>query len=175
MTATIIILVILAAIVAFIASRPSEFRLERAITIAAPPARVFPVINDFHNWNTWSPWEALDPSLQRTFTGASAGAGSVYDWTGNKKVGAGRMTIQKSEPNAVVQILLEFIRPFKATNVTTFTLGSEGANATRVTWAMTGTNNFMMKAMHLVMNMEKLVGGDFEKGLAAMKQQVESR
>jgi uncharacterized protein YndB with AHSA1/START domain len=185
MTTTLVIVVILAAIAAYIASRPADFRIERAITINEPPERVFPILNDFRAWKTWSPWEGLDPELKRTHSGAPMGAGAVYEWTGNKKVGAGRMTIQKSEPPtsqgdrasgaAVVQILLEFIRPFKATNITTFTLGREGAEATRVTWAMTGTRNFMMKAMGLFMKMDDFVGKDFEKGLASMKEQVEAR
>lgn len=175
MTTLIVIVVLVAALAAFIASRPTEFRLERATTINATPERVFPLINDFHSWNTWSPWEALDPTLQRTHSGAPAGVGAVYEWTGNNKVGSGRMTIQKSESPSVVQILLEFLRPFKATNITTFTLGREGADATRVTWSMTGSRNFMMKAMGLFMSMDDLVGKDFEKGLAAMKEQVEAR
>jgi uncharacterized protein YndB with AHSA1/START domain len=175
MTTTLVILVLLVAIAAFIASRPADFRIERATTINAPPERVFPIINDFHAWQRWSPWEGLDPQLKRTHSGAPEGQGAVYEWTGNKKVGAGRMTIQKSEPNSVVQILLEFIRPFKATNITTFTLGREGPESTRVTWAMTGTRNFMMKGMGLFMKMDDFVGKDFEKGLAAMKEQVEAR
>ena len=172
------ILIALAAIVvlfvAVVAMQPSEFRIVRSGTIAAPASDVFAQVNDFHNWMAWSPWEKLDPALQRTHDGAPAGAGAIYSWSGNNKVGEGTMTLTESRPNELIRIKLEFRRPFKATNTSEFTFKPDG-NQTVVTWSMSGRNNFMSKAFCLFMNMDKLVGGDFEKGLANMKSVVETK
>ncbi len=140
------LLVIIVLLVIFIATRPATFHLERSTTIAAPPERVFEQVNDFHSWPGWSPWEKLDPRMKKEFAGSSSGTGSVYSWSGNDKVGEGRMTIERSERPSQVVIKLEFIKPWIATNTTTFTFApvSEG---TKVTWAMDGNNNFMAKAM----------------------------
>lgn len=151
-----------------VATRPADFRVERSITIAAPPAVVFGQVNDFHAWAAWSPWEKLDPGMKRTYTGPPSGTGATYEWQGNDDVGEGRMTIEKSTPPSTVGIKLEFIKPFAATNVTTFTFAEQGPG-TKVTWAMEGTNNFFAKAFGLFMDMDKLVGADFERGLASMK------
>jgi uncharacterized protein YndB with AHSA1/START domain len=160
-------------LVAVATTRPAEFHIERSVTIAAPPAVVFPRVNDFHAWASWSPWEKLDPNLKRTYSGPAAGAGATYAWVGNSDVGEGKMTIQKSEPSSRVAIQLEFIKPFAATNQATFTFAPL-ADGTKVTWGMDGQNNFMSKIVSLFMDMDKLVGGDFERGLANLKQQSES-
>src|SRR5262249_17084650 len=121
-----------------------------------------------------SPWEKLDPQLKRTFDGAAAGTGAIYSWLGNKKVGEGRMTIMESRPSDLIRIKLEFLKPFKATNTAEFTFQPQGEQ-TLVTWSMFGTKNFIIKAFGLLMNMDKLVGGDFERGLTNMKSVVEAR
>ena len=164
--------VVIVILVIVIATRPAKFRIERAIKISAPPTSAFALVNDFHRWGTWSPWEKMDPNLQRTYEGAEAGPGSIYSWKGNNKVGEGRMTIEQSQPSSKVVIKHEFFRPFKATNTATFTFTPEG-DGTMVNWAMDGCNGFVSKAFHMLMDMDKLVGADFERGLAAMKDQAE--
>lgn len=155
-----------------VALQPADFRVERRTTINAAAATVFTHVNDFHLWNAWSPWAKIDPNMKQTFTGAPTGPGAVYTWSGNKEVGEGRMTILESQPAQRVRINLEFITPFEATNLTDFTFKGAG-NQTEVVWAMTGTNNFMLKAASLFMNMDKMVGGDFERGLSQLKSVVE--
>lgn len=161
------LLVLLVGLLAFIATRPDTFRVERSAQISAPPEVAFGLINDFHYWNDWSPWDKLDPNLKRTFDGPTKGTGAVYSWVGNDDVGEGRMTIEDSKPSESVVIKLEFIKPFPATSQTVFTLvPSEGG--TRVTWSMEGKNNFIAKAFTLLMDMDSMVGKDFEKGLASL-------
>lgn len=155
-----------------IAMQPPTFHLERSTTIAAPADAVFAQVNDFHNWSKWSPWEKLDPSMKRSYEGAPAGVGAKYAWVGNKEVGEGRMTIEHSDPSRI-EIKLEFLKPFTATNQATFTFAST-PEGTKTTWAMDGSNNFVSKAFHLVMDMDKMVGGDFERGLAGMKTAAEA-
>lgn len=171
------ILIALAALVAVlvvvIAMQPGSFRIERSATIAAPPSAVFPLVNDFHNWTAWSPWEKLDPAMVRTYSGAPAGAGAVYQWTGNKNVGEGRMTIVESRPNELLRMRLEFLKPFKATNEAIFSFAPV-SNQTKVTWAMTGDKNFIFKAVHMVMNMDKMCGRMFEQGLASLNDAAKS-
>ncbi|HYH78866.1 MAG TPA: SRPBCC family protein [Longimicrobium sp.] len=162
-----------AAPLAYAATRPDTFRIQRSATIAAPPGRIFPHLDDFHRWAAWSPWEKLDPALKRTFSGAGSGAGAVYAWEGNKKVGKGRMEITESDPPSRLAIKLDFITPFEAHNTTTFTLEPAGGE-TRVTWAMDGTNTFGFKVMGVFMNMDRMVGRDFERGLADLKAIAES-
>jgi uncharacterized protein YndB with AHSA1/START domain len=156
-----------------IAGRPDDFTVVRSTTIAAPPATVFEQVNDFHQWDHWSPWAKLDPACKNTFEGAPAGKGAGFAWDGNKKVGAGQMAITESQPVNLIRINLEFLRPFKATNTTEFTFKSEG-NGTLVTWRMFGKNNFMSKAFGLFVNCDQMVGKDFEKGLAQMKSVTET-
>ena len=171
------ILIVLAAVVVVfivvVAMQPAEFRIMRTATLSAPPADVFPHVNDFHNWEAWSPWAKLDLAAKNSFEGAAAGAGAIFKWSGNRQVGEGMMTMTESQPNDLIRIKLEFLRPFKATNTTEFTFKPEG-NQTVVTWSMSGRNNFISKAFCLFMNMDKMVGGDFEKGLANMKSVVEA-
>ncbi|MFN0063770.1 MAG: SRPBCC family protein [Myxococcaceae bacterium] len=152
---------------AFIASRPAAFHIERAATIAAPPDVVFGLVNDFRQWDAWSPWDKRDPNQTRTYSGPQSGVGAGYAWRGNKDVGEGKMTILAAQPNERIDIKLEFIAPMTATNQTVFTFKPE-ANGTRVTWSLDGENDFMGKAFSVVMNMDKMVGGDFEQGLTNM-------
>jgi uncharacterized protein YndB with AHSA1/START domain len=175
------VLLVLAALVGLlavgaivVATRPSEFRVQRSATISAPAPVVFEQVNDFHNWEGWSPWAKLDPAAKNTFEGAPAGEGAVFTWSGNDKVGAGRMTVTDSRPNELVRIKLEFIKPFEATCTTEFTFKPDGDH-TAVTWTMTGRNNFIGKAVCLFNDMDANVGGDFEKGLANMKAAAEAK
>lgn len=164
--------VLLAALLGYAATKPNTFRIQRAASINAAPDRIFEEINDFHRWMDWSPWEKLDPALQRTFSGPQAGVGTIYEWEGNKKVGKGRMEIlESSAPNRIV-IKLDFIKPFEAHNTTEFTLQPNG-NATNVNWAMLGQQPFMFKVMTVFMNLDKMIGKDFEAGLANLKGLVE--
>ena len=176
MTLPIILGVIAAIVVLFliiVALRPSDFRIERKATVNAAPAAVFAQVNDFRNWRAWSPWEGRDPNLKRTYEGPGAGNGAVYSWAGNRDVGEGRMTIVESRPGELVRIKLEFLKPFAATNTAEFTFAPQ-ADGTLTTWSMTGKHNFMAKAFCMFMDMDKMIGGDFEKGLAAMKTVAEN-
>jgi uncharacterized protein YndB with AHSA1/START domain len=164
----IILVLIVIAFVGFVATQPADFRITRTATISAPPAVVFAQVNDFHNWQEWSPWAKLDPAAKNTFEGPAAGTGAGFTWSGNDKVGEGRMTITESHPSDLILIKLNFLRPFAATNTTEFTFKPEG-DQTVVTWSMSGRNNFVGKAVCLVMNMPKIVGGQFEQGLAQIK------
>jgi len=164
----IIVAVIIVALGIAIATRPDTFRVQRAATIAAPPGVVFGYLNDFHQWPQWSPWEKLDPNMQRTLTGPPSGTGAKYAWSGNSKAGEGSMTITDSKPNERVVLDLNFIKPFKSSNVTDFAL-APAERGTQVTWTMNGTNTTATKAFSLFMNMDKLVGGDFVRGLANLK------
>lgn len=165
--------VIVVVLLVVVATRPSEFRVARTTTIAAPAPAVFAQVNDFHKWEAWNPWAKLDPAMKQAYEGAPAGIGAMYTWAGNHEVGEGRMTLTESRPSDLIRVRLEFVKPFKATNVAEFTFRPEG-DRTAVTWSMTGRNNFMAKALHLVMNMDRMVGGQFEKGLAQMKAVVEA-
>jgi len=173
MVILLVIAAVIVLLVAVVATRPSDFRVTRSTAISAPPAVVFAQVNDFHNWDGWSPWARMDPEMKATYAGPAAGTGAVYSWVGNNKVGEGRMTIMESHPSDLVRIKLEFIKPFAATNTAEFTFQPQG-NQTTVTWNMTGKKNFMTKAMGLVMNMDKMIGGQFDQGLAQMKSVAET-
>jgi carbon monoxide dehydrogenase subunit G len=160
--------IIVVVLVAVVVMQPSEFRVERSAVIPAPPAAVFAQINDLRRWEAWSPWEKVDPALKKTYDGPPAGVGASFAWAGNYEVGEGRVTITESRAPERVGIRLEMIEPMAATNAVTFTLAPEGAQ-TRVTWSMVGRNGFVSKAVGLVMDMDKMVGGQFEKGLANLK------
>jgi hypothetical protein len=164
---------VIALLAIVIATRPAEYTVVRKTTIQAAPEIAFARVNDFHRWIEWSPWDKLDPAMKRTFEGASTGAGALYGWTGNDQVGEGRMTIEESKLNELVRIKLEFIKPFPATSTTTFTFAQAGAG-TEVTWQMVGQNNFISKAFSLFMDMDKMIGADFERGLASMKEGSET-
>jgi hypothetical protein len=169
----IAVAVIVIGLLVFIAIQPSEYRVVRSATIAAPASTVFAQVNDFHNWEAWSPWAKIDPAMKQTYEGAPAGAGAVYTWSGNNQVGEGRMTITESQPSDLIRIKLDFFRPFAAVNDVEFTFKPDG-NQTAVTWSMAGKKGFMIKAMSLFMSMDKMLGGQFEKGLAQMKSVAET-
>ena len=159
-------------LVLFIASRPANFKVERSLLISAPAEKIFPEVNDFSHWQAWSPWAKMDPQAKNTFEGSASGVGAVFSWVGNTKVGEGCMTITESEPSSLIRMKLEFKKPFKAVSSAEFTFKPEGSQA-RVTWSMSGNNNFVGKAMSLVINCDKMVGGQFEQGLASIKAIVE--
>jgi hypothetical protein len=168
------LVVVVAAFVVVVATRPAEFHIERSLAMLAPPLSVFAQVNDLHAWAAWSPWEKLDPKMEKTYGGPTDGPGATYAWKSESgKVGQGRMTIERSEAPGLVVIKLEFIKPFTATNTVTFSL-DPSADGTKVTWAMDGRNGFMGKAFALLMNMDKTVGGDFERGLVGLKAVAEA-
>ena len=167
------IVVLLVVVLLFVQSRPDRFHVERSATIGAPAESVFAHIDNFHRWRAWSPWEKLDPRMQRSFEGPESGVGAVYRWSGNNKAGAGSMKITQSTPGSVLAIDMEFLRPMKDSNVATFTLTPEGAG-TKVTWVFEGRMNFLSKAMCVFVNLDKMVGPDFERGLASLKSVAES-
>jgi hypothetical protein len=167
---TIILIAAAAIVVVFliiVATRSSAFRVTRTGRMMAPAGIVFENVNDLHKWEAWSPWAKVDPNAKSTFSGSESGPGASMHWSGNNKVGEGRMTIADTRPNEVIHIKLEFLRPFKATNMAEFTFKSEG-DQTVVTWTMTGKNNFMGKAFHLFVDCDKMIGKDFERGLASL-------
>ena len=159
------VLVLIVAVIAFIATRPAYSRIQRSAQINAPADVVFSIINDLRRWAEWSPYDKRDPNMKKTFEGPSAGPGAIYIWNGNSQVGEGRLTIVESKPGELVSMRLEFSRPFKCDNQVNFRIvPSDGG--TRVSWIMDGKNNFMGKFMSLIMDMDKMVGTDFEHGLA---------
>ena len=167
----VVIAVVLAIMIAIVlilaASKPDTFRIERAATLNASAERIFPLIADFHQWLNWSPWEGRDPALKRTYSGAERGEGSVYAWDGNKNVGSGRMEILAAASSQIA-IKLDFLKPFEAHNVAEFTILPQGG-ATCVIWVMHGPAPFMSKVMQVFMNMDRMIGKDFETGLANLK------
>ena len=150
-----------------IAGQSGEFTYTRSLKISASPENVFPHVNDLHKWEAWSPWAKLDPNATPTFSGAADGLGASMAWSGNNKVGQGKMTIIESQPSQSIRFRLEFLKPMVATNIAEFTFQPEG-NQTRVTWAMSGKNNLMGKVFGLFVNCDQMVGGQFEKGLASL-------
>jgi uncharacterized protein YndB with AHSA1/START domain len=167
-----LIIVLAIAIMLVLAMRkPATFRLERSTTIKAPPEKIFPFVNDFHRWMTWSPWEKMDVELKRSYGGADSGKGATYGWEG-KKAGTGGMAIIEAKPSSKILIKLDFIKPFEAHNTAEFTFTPQG-DGTRVDWAMFGPNIFMARLMSTVINTDKLIGKDFERGLAALKAAAE--
>ncbi len=171
---TLIVLALLIVVfVVIVATRPADFHVSRSVTIAAPPEAVFPHVNELKKWDAWSPWLKLDPQAKSTFEGPPAGKGAKMSWAGNNEVGEGSMSITESRPNELVHFHLEFLKPMAGTSEAEFTFKPEG-NQTTVTWAMSGRNNFIAKAVSLFMDCDKLVGGQFEKGLASMKSVAEA-
>ena len=164
----IVIVVLIAAVLGLAATKSDTFRVERSATIKAPPEKVFALINDFHNWGQWSPWEKLDPTMKRTHSGAPSGKGAIYEWEGNSKVGAGRMEITEPTPRSKVVIKLDFIKPFEGHNIAEFTLQPQG-DSTQLKWAMHGPTPFVSKVVQVFASMDRLIGKDFEAGLAKMK------
>jgi carbon monoxide dehydrogenase subunit G len=168
-----LILVLAVAVILLLAlTKPSSFRVERSTTIAAPPEKISAVIDDFHQWNAWSPWAKLDPNMKATYSGPPSGVGSVYEWEGNSKVGKGRMEILSVDPTKTT-IKLDFLKPFEGHNTADFVLEPQGSD-TRVNWIMNGPMNFFPgKLMSVFTTMDKMIGPDFDKGLANLKAAAE--
>lgn len=167
-----LIVVVVAVFCVVAAMQPEDFTVTRSATMNTEPEKVFEQVNDFHKWEAWSPWAKLDPAMKTTYSGAPSGTGSSYSWVGNSDVGEGKMTIAQSLPTDMIKLDLEFIKPFPAKNVADFTFRPDGEK-TSVTWTMNGRKNFVMKAFCLFVDMDKLVGADFEKGLTQLKTVVE--
>jgi uncharacterized protein YndB with AHSA1/START domain len=172
LTFFVFIAILIAALLIMAAFRPNTFSLVRSTDLRASPERVYAQLNDFKNWAAWSPWEEMDPTMQRSFTGSAAGKGAKYAWVGNNKVGEGNMEITKSVPASNIVLDLNFFKPFKANNVTEFKI-TPTATGSHLNWEMRGPLNLMMKLMHMFMDMDGMVGKDFEKGLGKLKALVE--
>ena len=167
----IVIAVLLVAALAYAATKPDTFRVQRSTSIKASPEKIFPLVNDLRSHGVWSPWEKKDPAMKRTYSGAASGKGAVYEWDGNKNIGKGRMEITETSPSKVV-FKMDFLKPFEAHHTAEITMAPQGdaTNAsTNVTWAIYGTNLFLSKVMSLVFNMDKMIGREFETGLANLK------
>jgi hypothetical protein len=162
------IVAIAAVVLGVAATKPDTFSVKRTISIKAPPAKIAGLVTDFHQWASWSPWEHLDPAMKRTFNGAQAGKGAIYEWEGNKDVGKGRMEITDATTPATTVIKLDFLEPFESHNITEFSLVPEG-DTTKVSWDMSGPMPFISKIMSVFTSMDAMIGKDFEKGLANMK------
>ena len=169
----LVIGVIVVVFVIIVALQPAEYHVARTATIAAPAEIVFAQVNELKKWDAWSPWVKIDPAMKQTYDGPASGTGAISRWAGNNQVGEGSMTITESRPNELIRFNLEFIKPMAGTSTTEFSFKPEG-NQTTVTWSMSGRNNFIAKAMCLFMNMDKMVGGQFETGLTQMKSIVEA-
>ena len=164
----IVVLLALGTAFALAARKPDKFNIERSIVIDAPATRIFPLIDDFHRWTEWSPWETIDPTMTRHYSGSASGLGAVYNWAGKGKAGAGRMEIVQSSPSAKIAIKLDFTKPFEAHNTTEFLLQPQG-NATKLIWALHGPSRFVDKVMSLFISPDRMVGNQFAKGLAKLK------
>jgi hypothetical protein len=160
-------------LLAIASTRPDEFRVTRSATVNAAPATVFAQVNELKKWEMWSPWQKMDPNMKQTYEGPAAGTGASQAWAGNSKVGEGKMTIIDSKPGESVKFRLEFLKPFAATNIAEFTFKAQG-NQTQVTWTMDGKSNIAFKVMGLFMDCDKMIGKDFEAGLAQLKAVVET-
>lgn len=171
-TIAIVLVVVIAGVLAFAATRPDAFRVERSVSIKAGPDKIFPYLDDFNRWAAWSPWEKLDPSMKRSFSGAASGKGAAYAWEGNSKVGAGRMEITDATAPTRLLIKLDFIRPFEGHNTAEYTLEPAG-DTTKVTWAMFGPAPYISKLMGVIVSMDSMIGKDFEAGLANLKAAAE--
>lgn len=167
------VVAVIAAFAIYVALQPSDYRITRSTTVAAPPAAVFEQVNDFHKWEAWSPWAKLDPAAKATFEGPQAGQGAVFKWAGNNEVGEGTMTVTESRPSELIRINLDFVKPMAGTSTAEFTFKPQG-DQTAVTWSMFGQNNFIARAICTVMNQDKMIGGYFEKGLVSLKTAAEA-
>lgn len=162
------LVVVVAGILILAATKPDTFRVERTASMQAPPEKIFALLNDFHRWGAWSPYEKKDPTMKRSYGGAATGKGAVYEWEGDGNVGTGRMEMTDSSPPSKVMINLDFFKPFEAHNIAEFTLDAKGETTT-VTWAMYGPVPYVAKIMHVLFNVDRMVGADFETGLANLK------
>ncbi|KQY98895.1 polyketide cyclase [Caulobacter sp. Root1455] len=168
----IVVAVAIVALLGYAATKPNHFRVARSTVIKAPPEKIYALIDDFHKWGAWSPYEKLDPAMTRTYGGPASGLGSTYAWSGNGKAGAGRMEIIEAAAPSKLVTSLDFTKPFEVHNKAIFTLVPEG-EATRVTWAMEGPSPFLFKVMDVIFNMDRMAGKDFETGLASLKAEAE--
>ena len=168
----IVLVAAIAVVLVLAATKPDTFRIERSAAINAPPEKIFAVLSDLRQWGGWSPWEKKDPDMKRSFSGAERGKGAVYGWEGDKNVGTGRMEILEATAPSKIVIKLDFIKPFEAHNTAEFTLTPQG-HATNVHWQMHGPATLMSKVAHVFIDVEKMVGADFEAGLASLKQLTE--
>jgi uncharacterized protein YndB with AHSA1/START domain len=164
----VILAIAIAVVLILAATKPGRFSVRREITVRAPAEKIFPLINDFHQWGAWSPYEHRDPALKRTYSGAESGKGAVYGWEGNNNVGSGRMEILESTTPSKIVIKLDFFKPFEGHNTAEFTMLPQG-DATHVSWLMHGPAPFMNKLMQVFMNLDKMIGKDFEAGLVNLK------
>ena len=171
-TIGIVVVVLIAGVLILAATKPDTFRIERKATIKAPPEKVFGFLSDFKQWGAWSPWDKKDPAMKRNFGATTSGKGATYAWEGNKDVGIGTMEIAESAPPSKLAIKLNFVKPFEANNLVNFTL-TPATGGTEVAWSMEGKNNFISKVMQVFMSMDKMVGPDFEAGLANLKAAAE--
>jgi uncharacterized protein YndB with AHSA1/START domain len=165
---------LVALVLLYAATRPDTFRVARSTSIQAPPEKIFPLINDFHQWERWSPWEKVDPALKRTYSGAASGRGAAYEWFGNKEVGQGRMEIIESTPPSRLLIKIDFLVPFEAHNTVEFTLQAQGEH-TLLTHAMSGPSPYLAKLMGIFFSMDKMIGDKFEEGLGSLKAIAEAK
>lgn len=172
LTVAAVVIALLIGFLIYVATRPNDFRIERTQSMNASPEAIFPLINDLRRFNSWNPFALSDPSINLTYSGPDSGKGAVYNWDGAGRSGQGRMEITESSPSTSVTMQLQFQKPFVATNAAQFAIVAAG-NATRVTWAMTGRNGYVQKLMSMVFNMDKMVGGEFAKGLNNLKALVE--
>lgn len=168
-----VVLVIVAIVCAMASRKPDAFRVERSIVIKASAERVFALINDFHNFAVWSPWEKLDPNMSRSITGSASGKGAVYEWRGNAKAGAGRMEITESQPSSKMLMRLDFLKPIKSSSTAEYVLTPQADSTTKVTWSMYGPSPFVSRIMQVFISMDDMIGRDFETGLAQMKAAAE--
>jgi uncharacterized protein YndB with AHSA1/START domain len=168
----IVLAIAIVAVLILAATKPDTFAVQRAATIKAPPQRIFALIDDFHQWGTWSPWEHKDPAMRRSFSGTESGKGAVYAWEGNKNVGSGRMEILEASVPSKIAIKLDFLAPFEAHNIAEFTMLPQG-DATNLTWRMSGPAPFMHRVMQVFMNFDRMIGKDFEAGLSNLKKLTE--
>jgi uncharacterized protein YndB with AHSA1/START domain len=168
----VVLAVVIAIVLIMAATKPDTLRVQRATTVQAPPEKIFALINDFHQWGTWSPYETKDPAMKRSYDGAASGKGAVYAWDGNNNVGSGRMEILEAQLPSKIVIKLDFFKPFEGHNTAEFSTLRQG-DATSVTWSMYGPAPFMSKVMQVFMNMDRMIGKDFEVGLANLKRLTE--
>ena len=164
----VVVVVVVAVLLVLAATKPDTFHVQRANSIKAAPEKIYPFINDFHNWSYWSPYEKLDPTMRKTYTGAANGKGAVYGWEGNNKAGKGRMEITDTSLPSKITIKLDFVKPFEGHNIAEFVLEAKGGSTT-VTWAMHGPNSYLGKLMSVFISMDRLLGKEFENGLANLK------
>jgi uncharacterized protein YndB with AHSA1/START domain len=171
----LVVLGLLAAFSVLVAMQPDTYKVTRSLNVAAPPEAVFPLVNNYKKWNTWSPWAKLDPNMTISYSGPEEGVGASYSWKGNSDVGAGKMTTLEATPSRNLKMQLDFIEPFADTSITEFNFTpTADAKGTTVSWDMSGNANFISKAMCLFVSMDSMLGPDFEKGLASIKFLAES-